>query len=316
MPILIGVTLAAAPTPLLPADTPDEWLATHLTAHQAARDDEPSPGSSRWVGTAQLLADDAAHLRREHARMVAEDGTPPAAAAKWLASWFAGHLADSAGYVYATASAALLLRPGAARFRLHPDGWPDRVDPGPVRVAVVDGHPWAGQPGVQVVGGDTALAAAAVAALTAAAEPLVDACRGLARVGRSALWSEVADSFGLPVLFQLDLPVDSLVVERLLEAVRSPGRPWRKVPDLRAARTDDGLIYLGRKGGCCLAYQCPADPEPDPAELDERGRAYRERFPGRDGEPRYCSTCSLRDLEECEERQLFWLEQERVARAT
>jgi len=43
-------------------------------------------------------------------------------------------------------------------------------------------------------------------------------------------------------------------------------------------------------------------------------RAYRERFPSRPDEPRYCSTCSLRDLVDCEDRQRFWLEQERAAR--
>lgn len=218
------------------------------------------------------------------------------------------------GFVYATASAALLLEPGAARFRLHAGGWPERVDQGPAAVAVAAGHPWAGQAGVQIVADDTALAAAAVVALTAADAPaVVGACRGLARVGRNALWAEVADGFGLPVLHQIGLPVDARVVERLQEAVRTPARPWRNVPDLRAARTGDGWGYLGRKGGCCLAYQCPEGPDPDVADLDERERAYRERFPPTPESPRYCSTCSLRDLAGCEERQLFWMEQERRA---
>lgn len=136
------MTIVGASTPLLLADNPQAWLATHLTAHQSADDEDLSPGQ-RWVRIADLLADDTAHLRREHARMIAENGTPPAAAAKWLAGWFAGRLADRAGFVYA-ASAALLLAPEAARFRLHPDGWPDRLDPGAVPVAVVAGHPWAG----------------------------------------------------------------------------------------------------------------------------------------------------------------------------
>lgn len=314
MPILIDVTIAAPPlAPLLTAATPQDWLDTHLAAHRS--DEHAGPGPHRWVGVADLLADDAALLHRAHARMVADDATPPAAAAKWLTGWFAGGLADAVGFVYAAASAALLVRPGSARFQLHPDGWPVRVDPGPAPVAVTAGHPWAGQLGVQIAADDAALAAAAVAALTAAAAPVVEACRGLARVGRSALWAEVADGFGLPVLHQLDLPVDAGVVERLQEAVRTPARPWRKVPELRAARTGDGWTYLGRKGGCCLAYQCPEGPPPDPADLDVRERSYRERFPDGPDEPRYCSTCSLRDLAGCEERQLFWLEQERAARA-
>jgi hypothetical protein len=316
VPILTDVPIAAPPlSPLLTAATPQDWLDTHLESHQSAHDEHSEPGPRNWMGVADLLADDAAHLHRMHARMVALDGTPPAAAAKWLAAWFAGGLADAAGFVYATASAALLLEPGAARFRLHAGGWPERVDPDPAAVAVTARHPWAGQAGVQVVADDPELAAAAVATLTAAAEPVVEACRGLARVGRGALWAEVADGFGLPVLHRVDLPVDAAVVERLQQAVRTPFRPWRKVPELRAARTGGGWSYLGRKGGCCLAYLCPVGPEPDATQLDAREQARRERFPPRPDEPRYCSTCSLRDLAGCEERQLFWLEQERLARA-
>jgi hypothetical protein len=80
------------------------------------------------------------------------------------------------------------------------------------------------------------------------------------------------------------------------------------------ATTPDGPAYLGRKGGCCLAYQCPTEPEPDPGTLDDRERAHHERFPPHPDRPRYCSTCSLRDLDDCEERQLFWLQQERATR--
>ena len=303
-----------SPAPVLRAATPREWIVTHLSAHQAAHDDEPPAGEPRWVTSGDLVADGATVLRRAHARLVADDGASPAAAAKWLAGWFAGGLADAAGFVYATGGAALLVDGAGVRFRLHPDGWPDRCDVGTPAVAVAPDHPWAGLPGVRVVAGDAELAQVAVAAVTAAADPLVEACRTLAKVGRAALWAEVADGFGLPVLHQLDVPVDPDVVRRLRQALRAPGRPWRKVPDLRVAHTPDGPAYLGRKGGCCLAYQSPEEAADD-ADLDARHRAYRERFPEKDGEPRYCSTCSLRDLAGCEERQVFWLEQERAERA-
>lgn len=295
---------------LLPAPTPRDWLATHLAAHQARHDDPYGPAERTWVGTGELIADGAALLHAGHARLVA-DGASPAAAAKWLTGWFAGRLADTVGYALATAEAGLIVRPGRARFRLHPGGWPDRVDPGPVTVAVVPGHPWAGQDGVVVVADETRLAGAAVQALARAVEPLVEACRGLARVGRNALWAEVADRFGLPVLHEPDLPVDGAVVERLQLAVRGPDRPWRAVPQLRVALTAAGWGYLGRKGGCCLAYQSTA-PEPDPETLPASERAYRERFPDRPGEPRYCSTCALRDLDGCEQRQIFRLAQARA----
>lgn len=301
--------------PLLTAATPADWLATHLVAQQSAHDEPGEPdGERRWVDVAELLADDAAPLRRAHARLLAQDDAPPAAAAKWLASWFAGGLAGAVGFVYGAAAAALLVEPGATRFRLHPDGWPDRCDPGPVRAAVVAGHPWTGQDGVRVVADDAALADLAMAALTVAATPIVAACRTLAKVGLPALWAEVGDAFGLTLLHQPDLPVDPTAADRLRRATSAPGRPWRRSPDLRAILAPVGPAYLGRKAGCCLAYRCPEGPEPDPAELDGRERAYRERFPPQPGAPRYCSTCSLRDLPGCEERQLFWLEQERAER--
>lgn len=303
------MTIAAPPAPPLHAGTPHAWLTTHLPPFQAAHDAHaPATAPHRWVGTDEVLAD--GFLRGEHARLTA-DGTPPAAAAKWLAGWYAGGVAEVVGFGYGTGAFALL--PDAPRFRLHPGGWPDRADVG-TRVAVARGHAWAGLPDVQVVADDDALAALAVGAVTTAVTPVVEACRLLAKVGRAALWAEVGDGFGLPVLHRLDVPVGEDVVDRLQRAVRTPGRPWRKVPDLRAARVPDGWAYLGRKGGCCLAYQCPPAPDPDPALLDDRQRAYLARFPDGAG-PRYCSTCSLRDLAGCEDRQLFWREQERAARA-
>ena len=303
--------------PLLAAPTPDAWLEGHLVANQSAHEEpgEPAGAERRRIAIPDLLADDASFLRRAHATLIAQDGATPAAAAKWLVGWFAGGVAGTAGFVYAAASAALLIAPEAVRFRLHPDGWPDRCDPGPVRVAVTADHPWAGQDGVRVAADDAELAALAVEAVRAAAEPIVEAGRTLAKVGRPALWAEVADGFGLPVLHQPDLPVETHVVARLQHGVRSAGRPWRQVPELHIGHLPDGPAYLGRKAGCCLAYQCPEEPEPDPAELDERERAYRARFPPQPGAPRYCSTCSLRDLAGCTERQLFWMQQERAARA-
>lgn len=301
--------ITTAPSPLvLPAATPREWLATHLEARQAVHDD-PHAGPVRWVGPDALLADDAAHLRELHARLRERDGAPPAAVAKWVAGWFAGGVAAASGYVLAAASAALLLPADGLRFRLHPEGWPERVDPGTDAVAVAPGHPWAGQPGVRVVADGPAVAALAVDALTPVVAPLVAACRTLAKVGAAGLWAEVADRFGLAVLHQLDLPADPAVVDRLQEALATPGRPWRRAPELRADRD----LYLGRKGGCCLAYRCEPGPPPDLDALDDRLRAWYTRFPLVDGD-RYCSTCPLRDLAGCEERQRFWTGQERAAR--
>lgn len=77
-------------------------------------------------------------------------------------------------------------------------------------------------------------------------------------------------------------------------------------PQVRVVDTASGPAYLGRKGGCCLAYQLPrAEPDPD-EESSQEHRAYLEAFPPEDG-PRYCTTCSLRDLTDCENRQVWWL---------
>ena len=101
-----------------------------------------------------------------------------------------------------------------------------------------------------------------------------------------------------------------------LRLQRNASAPSSAVPRLRVADgpDGDGRAYLGRKAGCCLAYQCAVEDEPNPTTLTERERAYRARFPRRPDEPRYCSTCSLRDLAGCEEHQRFWLEQERATR--
>ena len=229
-------------------------------------------------------------------------------------SWFAGGLADTVGFMLAMAGAAPLVELDATRWRMDPDGWPEYADPGAVPVAVPAGHPWAGLPDTVCVADERAVAARAVTALAAAVSPIVEAGHRLARVGRTALWAEVADGVGLPLLHEVDLPVDAAAVHRLRLALAVPGAPWRRRPDLRVAATADGAAYLGRKGGCCLSYQCPPGPEPDPDALDLRERAYRERFPARPDQPPYCSTCSLRDLTDCEDRQRFWLRQERAAR--
>ena len=273
---------------LLHAPTPHDWLATH-------RPVDEQPGHA-WLTGPDLLT---TGLRAAHARLCA-DAVPPVPAAKWVVSWYAGGLAETVGFMLALADAAPLADLGRTRWRLHPDGWPELVDPGQVPVVVPAGHPWAGRPDTHTVPDPRAVAVAAVRALVAAAGEVVEVGRTLARVGRTALWAEVADGLGLPLLHQPELPADPAAVDRLRTALALPGVPWRKRPDLRV----DGGLYLGRKGGCCLNYQCPPDPEPDPATLDERDRAYGERFPP--DEPRYCSTCSLRDLADCEERQRFW----------
>lgn len=306
---------AATSTLLLAAATPQAWLSTHLPAHFTRHDtDSPPDLDHQWFPAAALLADDAAFLRRTHARLCANDGATPAAAAKWVAGWFPGALADAVGFTLATAAAALLLDGGAVRWRMNPGGWPDLVDPAGSSVAVAAGHPWSGLPGVLTLADDVEVAALAVSTLNAVCEPLVLACRRLARVGANALWAEVADRFGLAMLFDRDLPVQPDAVRRVRLGLAAADARWRQTPDLRVSDVDGRPEYLGRKAGCCLAYQCPPGPEFDLHALEEKDRAYYTRFPP-STEPRYCSTCSLRDLADCEDRLSLWMTLERGAAA-
>ena len=266
----------------------------------------------RWFTAADLLLDDAAVLRATHHRLLADGAATPAAAAKWVAGWFPGALADAVGFTLATAAAALLLDGDAVCWRMNPGGWPDLVDPAGASVAVAAGHPWSGLPGVVTMDDDAAVARLAVLTLTAVAEPLVLACRRLARVGATTLWAEVADRFALAVLFDPDLPVRPDAVHRVQLGLAAPGARWRQTPELRVSDDGDRPDYLGRKAGCCLAYQCPPGPDLDLDAFGEKDRAYYLRFPP-SAEPRYCTTCPLRDLGDCEDRLAFWLQLERGA---
>jgi hypothetical protein len=263
--------------PLLAAPTPAQWLEMHLPRH-----DGP-PGTS--VGVADLLAADGALLRTVHARLLDEYGATPTAAAKWLVSWFAGTLAGAVGLALATASAGLLPDARSVRWWRDVQGVPTAVEPGATRVLVAAEHAWAGQPGVEVVRDRAAVARRAVEALVAAVEPVVEACRALARLGRTAAWVEVGDRLGTAVLFVPGLPVTADVVDVLRAAAATPGAPWRQCPYLRVVESALGPVYVGRKAGCCLSYlSTPASDR--------------------------CSTCSLRDLADCRDRQVIQLEQD------
>lgn len=297
---------------LLAAQSLDDWLANHLVGHYQQHHGS-GPSARPWVTIAEVVADQAALLRRTHARLCAETEVTPNAAAKWVTGWYPGMVADAVGFTLATAAAGLVLDASRLRLRLHPDGWVDQVDPVGATVAVAIDHPWAGLAGVQVLADEQEVARTAVRALTITVAPLVEACRSLARVGRTALWAEVADGFGLPLIMQPELPVDPAAVRRLQSGLRADGALWRRRPELRVADNGCRADYLGRKAGCCLAYQCTVETAVDLESLDSRASAFEERFPTRPGEPQFCSTCSLRDLVDCEDRQAFWLRAERAA---
>jgi len=297
--------------PLLLAPTPREWLDTHLEQHVAVLGAAGADDDRTWVAAQLLLADDAAVLRAAHARILADGGTPQMAA-KWLVAWTAGKTADLVGFVLATGGAGLLAGTGRLRWRLHPDGWVDRASLAGCTVLVAEGHPWAGQDGVEVAADEAEVDSRTVDSLVRAVRPVVDAIRGLARVGARSMWAEVADGIGLSTTYQPHLPVRGDVLPRLRSALTAPGSPWRVSPTLRTATAPWGQVYVGQKGGCCLAYQRPDTSEAVPeADLTPAMREYLALFPRETGSARVCSTCSLRDAQGCTDRQLWWLRHQR-----
>lgn len=304
---------AAGRAILLPADTPQEWLRTHLEAHAAAMDEEPSAAAGEWSTLRAALAEDARPMRDLHARLTAGGSATPAAAAKWVTSWAAGPVAEAVAFVLATASAGVLVT-GNVPVRWHPDGWVDRVRLDGSEIVVAAGHPWHGQPGVTVAADAAEVRDRTVAALAESVRPLVEAGVRLAKVGRRAMWTEIADAFGSALAVDPHLPVDADSLDRLDAALDAPAAPWGTRPRLGIGDSDAGSLYLMQRAGCCLAYQGQDDaPMPPPEDLTPDLRAYREAFPVLAGEPRYCSTCSLRDPEDCDARRMFWMARQRAA---
>lgn len=294
--------------PLLSSSGPAAFLTEHLDPHTARLDADGPAGDAdyAWLTSADLLADNGGLLRHQHTRLV-EEATPLAAAAKYLAGWYGGWLAESVGFVYAMAGAGVLTDT-SVRWRQHPDGWIDRVDLSACRMAVPQEHPWAHRTDVVALTGDAAVRQATVAALTDLLSPVLAVCRSTARVGWNSLWAEVADGIGMALAFTPRLPQAPLAVAPLQLLLDTPGAPWKARPELWVADTQIGPFAMGRKGGCCLAYTADREP-PDPADpdLDNYHRAYLAQFPSAPEAPNYCSTCCSRSREDVEARQRFWL---------
>ena len=272
--------------PHLVAPDPAAWLGTHLAARYAERaEDDDAP--AQVVAFGDLVADGAAVLRELRDRLEGR-GAPGPVAATYLAGWFAGSLADVVGFGLVAGDCGFIVAVDEVRWHLHPDGWPTGVDVPPCAV-VPDGHAFAGQPGVEV--GDPV--ERGVAALVDACAPIVEECHRLAKVGRAGLWNEVGDALGTALAFQFLVPPTDERVALLAAAVDRPGVPWRARPRLGFAPSAQlGRVHVAQKGGCCLYYTRP-DADPD---------------------DRYCSTCSRRDPDECDARQVAWLEQAFVDR--
>lgn len=296
---------------------PGAWLADFVTARLDDWGEEPG-SVARTVSLPELLADDAAMLRAQFATLVG-DGTPSQAAATYLAGWFGGGLAEAVGIGLAGAGAGFCADADRIEFDLHADGWPIRIRPGGPTV-VTDGHPWAGAPDVIVVASPDGVVDRTIHTLVAVATPIVAACRALTAVGTAGLWNEVGDSLGGVVAYQRLLPADAEVFALLETAMAWPGVPWKGRARLGVAQSEElGPVAVIQKGGCCLAYTGDHADDELPIEgvavdISPEQQAWIERFPADLGAPRYCSTCAFREADDCDARQVFWLE--RLAQRT
>lgn len=294
--------MLALERPALAASDPEAWLATHLSA-RFPPDDPGAPAAV--VGRDALLVDGAALLRVVHDGITAE-GTPGQAASHYVGDWFAGAVAGAVGFGLATGGCGFVVDAEELRWRLHPEGWPDSVALGRVQATLVlPSHPWADRPDVTVVDSVGELLERTVAAIVDAVEPILDACRSFARVGRPGMWNEVGDGLGGLLLYQDLVEVTPVMIELVDAALRTEAAPWKAVPSLRLASGRTPPVFVLQKGGCCLAYtreEWPAD-EVDESSLSEAQRAYRAAFPPpAPGEPWYCSNCSFRSTEDCDAR--------------
>lgn len=283
--------------------TPREWLDVELPKLVSELEGELPP--SRPFRRVDLLADGAAPLQGWAAAMCA-DGTTPQAAATFVAGWFAGGAGRLVGAALGTVGAGLLLAADEVVWAVTEEGWPAGGTIGDSPVLVPPGHVWAGQPGTETVA-EAELLVRTIGALIEYAQPLVEACKGLGKVSRSSLWDEVADGVGCALTYK-PRPLDPPAIDLLTRAVSLPGTPWKGRPTL--ANVDSavlGAVHVSQRGGCCLAFTCKREQDPDAAP-DEVELAWKERFPGPD--KGYCSTCKFRDADDSFARQVFFLETE------
>ena len=297
--------------------SPAEWFETNVR-RRSDQFGAYEPDSPRWVTGAELIGDGERSLTALHQQLLDRRAVPPATGATYLAGWFPGLAAEIVGLALATARAGLLVDFDTMRWHTHPDGWPQRMEIGDVLVVVTADHPWSGHAGVEVVESIETVQRRTVDALVGAVEPLIQVCRHLANVGTNGLWNEVGDGLVMVLTHFDDLVLGDDSLGIVTAASRLPGLPWRAHADLRIVDTPCGAVCVGQKGGCCLAYKVPVatitgNDDHHDEELDDDSRAFRARFPLVPDQLHYCQTCSLRDRDDAEARQIFWFERRRIA---
>jgi hypothetical protein len=174
------------------------------------------------------------------------------------------------------------------------------------------GHPWQGCEGVETVTSAEERNRRTIEGLVSTVGPIVDACHGLAKVGKNGLWSAVVDALGSAIVFQTEFPITPSRVDTLLSLTEAMPAPWRARPIVQAVPTEFGHVCVAQRSGCCLAYTATF---PDDHEDDEPHRLFELAFGEPPEAPSYCADCSLRSLEDCVARQVWWRTKEHEDRA-
>lgn len=281
------------------------WFDERVGPLVGAECDECAAGE--WVRADAVPGDD--ELAAVERRLARADGAPPRTALTIMVGWWCGYLASViAAGVIRDGILLRVARPGALEVLRHPDGWLGDARPIAPGVAVAEGHPWCGRPGVETVFGSDVVRAEALDEIRRACGPALEAIARRSRRGRAGLWAQVADSVGWTArsLHDASPGVDPqaaiAATRRLLD---TSGAPWRQTPNLWTADLAGRPGIVTHRGSCCLYYQCDLAAA---AERHEPDPEYVARF-GHD-DPNYCTTCLHREPGAVEARLRFHREQE------
>ena len=198
----------------------------------------------RWHSLRDLGADGSV-LAGQMRAFVASSGCPPETAATHMAGWVTGSFIRLLVFAYREERRLPLLTAEGTALRLDPDGWFDGLAVGEPALAVRPGDPLAGTPGVAVTSTLDRRLADLILDLSA---PLVDALRGVSRLGRRTAWAIVSDT--VMSAFAGELPPGPAK-----DAAAEADRLLTGAGPLAVHRRWIGPVPLA--AACCLAYKRP-----------------------------------------------------------
>ncbi|MFC0527955.1 hypothetical protein [Phytohabitans kaempferiae] len=197
-----------------------------------------------WYTLRELEADGAV-LTRQMRAFAASSGCPPETAAAHMAGWVTGSFIRLLVYAYREERRLPRLTVDGTALRADEGGWFNAVAVGPSALTVLPDDPLAGAPGTAIA---STLEGELAASILALSTPVIEALRGVSRLGRRTAWALVADT--VMSAFAGELPpgpahTASVEADRVL-ACAGP---------LAVRRRWIGSVPLA--AACCLAYKRP-----------------------------------------------------------